>query len=57
LIRYFIVRVTMSLVDKCDLFLETVAIYAALSEKKRYESCHWGGTFSKGTLLYLKGAY
>jgi len=27
------------------------------SQKKRYESCHWGGTFSKGTLLYLKGAY
>jgi len=28
-----------------------------LSEKKRYKSCHWGCTFSKGTLLYLKGAY
>jgi len=27
------------------------------SQKKRYKSCHWGGTFSKGTLLYLKGAY
>jgi len=27
------------------------------SKKKRYESYHWGGTFSKGTLLYLKGAY
>jgi len=26
-------------------------------QKKRYESCHWGGTFSKGTLLYLKGAH
>jgi len=28
----------------------------SLSEKK-YKSCHWGVTFSKGTLLYLKGAY
>jgi len=27
------------------------------SQKKRYKSCHWGCTFSKGTLLYLKGAY
>jgi len=27
------------------------------SQKKRYKSCHWGGTFSKDTLLYLKGAY
>jgi len=25
--------------------------------RKRYKSCHWGCTFSKGTLLYLKGAY
>jgi len=31
-------------------------MYSSLSEK-RYKSCHWGGTFSKGTLLYLKGAY
>ncbi len=23
------------------------------SQKKRYKRCHWGGTFSKGTLLYL----
>jgi len=27
------------------------------SQKKMYKSCHWGGTFSKGTLLHLKGAY
>jgi len=26
-------------------------------EKKRHKSCHWGCTFSKGTLLYLMGAY
>jgi len=25
-----------------------------LSGKKRYKSCHWGCTFSKGTLFYLK---
>jgi len=30
---------------------------AVHSQKKRYKSCHWGCTFSKGTLLYLKGAY
>jgi len=23
------------------------------SQKKRYKSCHWGCTFSKGTLLYI----
>jgi len=27
-----------------------------LSEK-RYKSWYWGGTFSKDTLLYLKGAF
>lgn len=27
MIRYFIVNVTMSLVDECDLLLETVAIW------------------------------
>jgi len=26
-------------------------------QKKRYKSCHWGCTFSKGTLLYPKAAY
>jgi len=30
---------------------------AAFTLKKRYKSCHWGGTFSKGTLLYLNCAY
>ncbi len=23
------------------------------SQKKRYKSCHWGGTFSKHTLFYI----
>ena len=27
------------------------------SQKKRYKSCHCGGTFTKGTPLYLKSAY
>jgi len=27
------------------------------SQKKRYKSCHWGCTFSKGTVLYPKAAY
>jgi len=27
------------------------------SQKKRSKSCHWGCTFSKGTLLYPKAAY
>jgi len=27
------------------------------SQKKRYKSCNWGCTFSKGTLLYPKAAY
>jgi len=26
------------------------------SQKKRYKSCHWGCTFSKGTLLSILGA-
>jgi len=25
------------------------------SQKKRYKSCHWGCTFSKGKLLYILG--
>jgi len=25
------------------------------SQKKRYESCHWGCTFTKGTLLSILG--
>jgi len=27
------------------------------SQKKRYKSCHWGCSFSKGTLLYPKATY
>jgi len=27
------------------------------SQKERYKSCHWGCTFSKGTLLHPKAAY
>jgi len=27
------------------------------SQKKRYKSCLWGCTFSKGTLLYPKATY
>jgi len=30
--------------------------YTTLSDKKD-KSCHWGCTFSKDTLLYLKAAY
>jgi len=30
--------------------------YSTLSEKKD-KTCHWGCTFSKGTLLYPKAAY
>jgi len=26
------------------------------SQKKRYKSCHWGCTFSKGKLLSILGA-
>jgi len=38
----------------------TLNVYVLLSctlRKKRYKSCHWGCTFSKGTLLYPKAAY
>jgi len=28
-----------------------LTVQRSLSEKKRYKSCHWGCTFSKGTLL------
>jgi len=27
------------------------------SQNKMYKGCHWGCTFSKGTLLYPKAAY
>jgi len=27
------------------------------SQKKRYKSCHWSCTFSKGKILYPKAAY
>jgi len=27
------------------------------SQKRRYKSCHWGCTFSKGTLFYPKATY
>jgi len=35
---------------KCAVILKT------LSEKKRYKSCYWGCTFSKGKLLSTFGA-
>jgi len=31
-----------------------VLVYVFNSQKKRYKSCHWGCTFSKGTLLHPK---
>jgi len=31
-------------------------IVLCVSQKKRYKSCHWGCTFSKGTLLSILGA-
>jgi len=30
--------------------------FALHSQKKRYKSCHWGCTFSKGKLLSILGA-
>jgi len=35
---------------------KTLAL-AIHSQEKRSKSCHWGCTFSKGTVFYLKGAY
>jgi len=35
---------------------QTTFSKSSLSQKK-YKSCHWGCTFSKGTLLYPKAAH
>ncbi len=32
-------------------------LQTAHSQKERYKSCHWGGAFSNGTCLYLKGPF
>jgi len=46
----------LGLNEDYDYFELLMTLYNTLSEK-RYKSCHWGCTFSKGTLLYPKAAY
>jgi len=36
--------------------MNVISMIIIHSQKKRYKSCHWGCTFSKGKLLSILGA-
>jgi len=44
---------TKSHISSISSQMHVIAIH---SQKKRYKSCHWGCTFSKGKLLSIFGA-
>jgi len=52
-----ILKYDFFLFEDCVLVFEIYISNILHSQKKRSKSCHWGCTFSKGTLLYPKGAF